>query len=125
VSDDESGSSRPDPGAPPPTAPGAPSGIPEPETRVEQQHLRALQRERQARVAKAIVALLILMLLIIFIISNAQHVPVDFVFFTRHPRLIWVMFACTVLGGVVGYIIGRPGKQVRIRRTKDEAGGGR
>jgi uncharacterized integral membrane protein len=125
VSDDESGSSRPDSGATPPAAEGAPSGIPKPKSGVEQQQLRALQRERQARVAKAIVALLILVLLIIFIISNAQHVPVDFVFFTRHPRLIWVMFACAVLGGVVGYIIGRPGKQVRIRRSKEDEGRGR
>ena len=38
----------------------------------------------------------------------------------RHPRLIWVMFSCAVAGGILGYLIGRPGRQVRFHRKKDE-----
>ena len=87
---------------------------------VDQEHLRELQRARQARVAKVLVALAIVVILVIFIISNSQPVQVDFVFVNRHPRLIWVMFACAVLGGIVGYLIGRPGKQVGLRRRPDE-----
>jgi uncharacterized integral membrane protein len=94
------------------------SGVPAPGETEDQLH--EIQRARRARVAKVLLGLAIVVVLIIFIISNSQHVPVDFVFFTRHPRLIWVMFACTVLGGLVGYLIGRPGRQVRMRHRHGE-----
>ena len=55
-------------------------------------------------------------LLIVFIIQNSKRVPIDFVFFTRQSRLIWVMLACAIIGGIVGYLVGRPGKQIRLRR---------
>jgi uncharacterized integral membrane protein len=90
------------------------------QVRADQEHLRALQKERQARVAKAIVALALVAILIIFITSNSKPASVSFVFFHRRPPLIWVMFACAVLGGVVGFLIGRPGKQIRVRRRPKE-----
>jgi uncharacterized integral membrane protein len=71
-------------------------------------------------VAKVLVTLFILGVLIAFIVANSQSVVVHFVFVTRKPALIWVMFACAVLGGIVGYLIGRPGKQVRFHRQKEE-----
>ena len=77
--------------------------------------MRKLQRARQARVAKVVVALAILVILIIFVIANADPVKVNFVFVTRHPRLIWVMIACAVLGGIVGYLIGRPDRHTGSR----------
>jgi len=87
----------------------------------EQEHLAALRRVREARVAKTLAVLAIVVVLVIFVIANSQPVKVNFVFVTRHPRLIWVMFACAVLGGIAGFLIGRPGKQVRPRRQrKDE-----
>jgi len=86
----------------------------------DQAQLRRLQKERQTRVAKVIAALVIVGILIAFIVSNSQSVKVRFVFFTRYPALIWVMFACAVLGGIVGYLIGRPGRQVRMHRGKDQ-----
>ncbi len=78
------------------------------------QAVASMRRARQARVAKVLAALAIAIVLIVFIIANSQPVKVNFVFLTRHPRLIWVMFACTVLGGLAGYLIGKPGKQVRM-----------
>jgi uncharacterized integral membrane protein len=92
---------------------------------IEGKQLHDLQRARQARVARAFGALGIGILLIIFVIANSQQVKVDFVFFTRQPRLIWVMIACALLGGIAGYLIGRPGKQVRIPRRKGEEAKGR
>jgi uncharacterized integral membrane protein len=88
----------------------------------EEKQLASLRRARQARVAKVLVALGIIAILIIFVISNSQQVPVDFVFLTRHPRLIWVMFACAVLGGIAGYLIGKPGRQIlpESKKTEDE-----
>ena len=68
--------------------------------------------------AKAVIILLLLVLFMIFIISNSEGHPVDFVFFTREPPLIWVMVACALLGGIVGYLIGRPGKQIRLHRRE-------
>jgi uncharacterized integral membrane protein len=81
---------------------------------------RDLQRERQGRVVKVVVALFLLGVLIAFIVANSQSVVVHFVFVTRRPALIWVMFTCAILGGIIGYLIGRPGKQVRLHRRKDE-----
>jgi uncharacterized integral membrane protein len=86
----------------------------------EEKHLAALRRARQARVAKVLVALGIIAILIIFVTSNAQKVPVDFVFLTRGFPLIWVMFACAVLGGIAGYLIGKPGRQILRERKTDE-----
>jgi uncharacterized integral membrane protein len=86
----------------------------------KQEHLRELQRVRQARVAKVAVVLAIVIILMIFIIANSQGVLVHFVFFSRRPPLIWVMFACAVLGGIAGYLIGKPGKQIRLRRGPKE-----
>ena len=87
----------------------------------EQEELAALRRIREARVAKTLAVLAIVVVLVIFVIANSQPVKVNFVLVTRHPRLIWVMFACAVLGGIAGFLIGKPGKQVRAgRRRKDE-----
>lgn len=83
-------------------------------------HLRELQKERRSRVVKALAALVLAVLLIIFIIANSQPEPVSFVFFEREVPLIWVMFGCAVLGGLVGFLIGKPGKQVRLHRRPKE-----
>jgi uncharacterized integral membrane protein len=101
------------------TVPGAGDGAqagdrthPAPE---DQKYLKALQRARQARVAKVLVGLGILIVLIIFVLANANPVEVHFVFVTRHPKLIWVMIACAALGGILGYIVARPGRRIHLR----------
>lgn len=112
---------RREPDVPPDRGEGPPEpGQTEADRQADQQHLRDLRRARQARVAKVLVALAIAVILLVFITQNSQEVPVDFVFFTRRPGLIWVMFSCTVLGGLVGYLIGRPGKQVRLHRRRED-----
>ncbi|HEY3211480.1 MAG TPA: LapA family protein [Actinomycetota bacterium] len=112
---------RREPDVPPERREGIPGpGQTDAERTADEEHLHELQRARQARVAKVLVALAIVVILVIFIISNSQPVEVDFVFVTRHPRLIWVMFGCAVLGGLVGYLIGRPGKQVRLHRKQED-----
>jgi uncharacterized integral membrane protein len=72
-----------------------------------------VRRARQRRLAKAIVVVVIAILLLIFVLKNSQPVEVNFVFDTAHPRLIWVMIACILLGGIVGYLLGRPGREGR------------
>ncbi|HXF35741.1 MAG TPA: LapA family protein [Actinomycetota bacterium] len=83
--------------------------------------LDVLDRERRRRVGMLLVAVGIVLLLAIFVVRNSQRVPVDFVFFTRQARLIWIMVACAVLGGIVGYLVGRPPRRLRRRtRARDE-----
>lgn len=72
------------------------------------------------RGAKAIVAALVLVLLIVFVIRNSQRVSVDFILTKGHFRLIWVIVICSILGGVVGYLLGRPS-----RGRHQRSGGGR
>ena len=88
--------------------------------REDRDHLRDLRRVRQARVAKALVALVLLGLFGIFIVSNSGPTEVDFVFVTSEPPLIWVMVGCAVIGGIVGYLIGRPARGVRLHREPEK-----
>src|SRR5712692_11989750 len=92
--------------------PTAPTGSAGPAARGVQD----IDRLRRARLTKVLIALGIVVILLIFITSNSQGVKVHFVFFTRRPPLIWVMFACAVLGGALGYLIGKPGQQLTLRR---------
>lgn len=78
------------------------------------EHHRRLRKARQARVGKALVVLAILVLLIVFVIQNSQLVTVHFIFAAGRARLIWVIVACAALGGIVGYLLGRPSRQVRL-----------
>jgi uncharacterized integral membrane protein len=82
--------------------------------------MRQLQHHRQTRAAKSIVLLGLITILVLFIVWNAHKVPVSFVFFTSGIGLIWVMLACAVLGGIVGFFIGRPGRAFRFGRGDDD-----
>jgi uncharacterized integral membrane protein len=77
-------------------------------------HMRRLARARQVRLAKTIFALVIIVGLIIFVLQNAEPVPIRFFVTTAHPRLIWVLVGCAVLGGMAGYLVGRPGRRTRL-----------
>src|SRR3982074_2922131 len=71
---------------------------------------------RAQRGAKAIVAALMLVLLIVVVIRNSQRVSVDFIVTQGHFRLIWVIVICSILGAIVGYLLGRPPKRARHQR---------
>jgi uncharacterized integral membrane protein len=71
-------------------------------------------------VAKLIVALIVLVILLVFVLSNSDSVPVSFVVTEGSVPLIWVMLGCAVLGAVVGFIAGRPGRAFRFRREEEE-----
>ena len=74
--------------------------------------------------AKVLAFLALVVILVVFIIANSKSVPVSFVFVTRNPPLIWVMLACAVLGGIIGYVIGRPGREIRMGRAGRRGRGG-
>jgi uncharacterized integral membrane protein len=89
-------------------------------------HIRELDKERRSRIAKITVALVLSVLFILFIIKNSKPVSqsnegVDFIFVSADVRLIWVFLVCGLLGGLVGYLLGRPSKSQRriIREARD------
>jgi len=96
------GPSKPDPAESHPTTETEPARA-----------LREVDRARRRRAAKAVVGLTVLVVLVLFVVWNSQPGEVNFVFGKAHPRMIWVMVACAVLGGVLGYLLGRPGHEGR------------
>ncbi len=109
---------EPDQGSQPPGQPDRDDAL-----QADREHLRELQRARQGRVVKTLLALTLAVLFIVFILTNSQAVTVNFVFVKRKPPLIWVMFGCAVVGGILAYLVGRPGKQIRFhRRRRDDEG---
>jgi uncharacterized integral membrane protein len=92
----------------------------DPTTEADQERLHQLRRHRQARAAKAIILLAILLILILFVVSNAHSVRVNYVFFHADSGLIWVMLVCALLGGIVGFIVGRPGRTFRFRHEDEQ-----
>jgi len=51
-----------------------------------------------------------------FVIQNSQDVSVRFWFVTKHPPLIFVVIGCLVIGGLVGYVMGRRRGESRLRK---------
>ena len=100
-----------------PETPSTPAAPAEPAKALDR-----VRRARQRRLARAIVVVVIAILLLIFVLKNSQPVEVNFVFDTAHPRLIWVMIACILLGGIVGYLLGRPGKEGRPAKRDGKTG---
>ena len=89
--------------------------------REDEDRMRQLARHRQTRAAKGILLIGILLILILFIVWNAHGVTFSFVFGDAEIGLIWIMLACAILGGIVGFIIGRPGRTFRFgHRDEDD-----
>jgi uncharacterized integral membrane protein len=78
--------------------------------RTQLQNLEAQRAERLVKVAQLT---LIAIVFITFVLQNANGVNVHFLVFALNIRLIWVIFGCGLLGGVAGYLIGRPDKSLR------------
>lgn len=80
----------------------------------------AAARNRGGRlVATAIV----LILLIVFVFRNAQTVRVDFIVGSGHPRLIWVIVGCVLVGAAIGFALGRPPRPRRHASRGDSEPG--
>jgi uncharacterized integral membrane protein len=116
TSDEHQQPARPTPEPPSGDRP-RPEADPGERARTDQE--RQLRRARQGRVAKVLTVLAVVVILIIFVVSNSSSVPVDFVFADVDLGLIWVMLVCAVLGGIIGYAIGRPGKELRRRAGQE------
>ena len=71
----------------------------------------AVAPAQAGRGGKALVAAAVLVLLVVFVIRNSQRVKVDFIVTSGHPRVIWLIVTCTLLGGAVGFFLGRPSRR--------------
>ena len=82
--------------------------------------LQKLEAKRTERLVKAVQLTLIAIVFITFVLQNAEPVDVNLLVFSLNIRLIWVIFGCGVLGGVAGYLIGRPDKSLRALLPQKE-----
>ncbi len=78
---------------------------------------------RRRRLGLALSLVVLAVILIAFVAENSARVEISFVFFSREVRPIWLMLVCAGLGGIVGFLLGRPGKQLRFGR-KDRGSNG-
>ena len=62
---------------------------------------------RRRRLTRTIAAVALVGLAVWFIAENSQPVTVHFWVVSAHPRLIWVILGCLVVGGVIGYLLSR------------------
>lgn len=74
----------------------------------DQEHYRRIEQARRARMVKAGVVAAIVVILVLFVLWNAHSVDVSLVFATIQAPLIWVIIVPVILGGLAGYLIGRP-----------------
>ena len=105
--------------------PVAAAGV-DPETLLQanDEDLKKLEEARRAKLIKVGILGVVTVLLITFVIQNAKPVPVRLVFFTQTMRLIWLIVVAAALGGIGGYLIGKPDKHVRLhgpRRRREDA----
>ncbi len=84
-----------------------------------ERELETIRRTTRRRAARLVALLVLVVILVAFVIENSARVKINFVFFSREVRPIWLMLTSAVLGGIVGFLAGRPGKQVRFRPGKD------
>jgi uncharacterized integral membrane protein len=82
--------------------------------------LQNLEAQRAERLVKVAQLTLIAIVFAIFVLQNADPVGVNFLVFSLDIRLIWVIFGCAALGGLAGYLIGRPEKSLRELLPKKE-----
>ncbi len=87
-------------------------------------------RRDTGTIVKVIVGLAVLILFIIFVARNSKPVAVDLVFVTASVRLIWVFVACALIGALVAFLIGMPGRRAsrkyirELERRVEERGRG-
>jgi uncharacterized integral membrane protein len=89
--------------------------------KADKQHLRKLRQIQRGRATKAVVLGLLAVLFITVVIQNSRAVEVRFLAWTWSVRLIWVYVAATGLGAVAGFLVGRPGKQIRLHEPPEPA----
>ena len=76
------------------------------------------RRRRRTRLVRSAGIGVLVLLALWFVLDNAQSVDVRFWGVHTHPRLIWVIAGCLVIGGLIGLLVGRPARRRRDRGAK-------
>jgi len=71
------------------------------------------QAPRTAATAKLVLAALVAILVLVFAAVNFKPVEVNFLLFTTRARVVTVIVVSALLGFVVGWLSGRPGRAER------------
>ena len=88
----------------------------------ERDHTRRIQADRRGRLASALFVLTLVVLFVVFISQNISETPtIDFLFFHFEVSLIWIFLVVAIIGGIVGYILGRPSRKLRLH-DRDQKG---
>ena len=69
--------------------------------------------------ARVLFGVLLLTLFVVFISLNSSSVPVHFVFAETRAPLAWVFLVCALIGSLVTYLLGRPGRRTSRRYIKE------
>lgn len=75
------------------------------------------ESKAKSRGAKIVVAAILVVVVVVFVLRNSERVKLDFIVASGHPRMIWLIVGCVLIGVAVGYFLGRPSKS---RAAKNE-----
>jgi uncharacterized integral membrane protein len=75
--------------------------------------------ERRNIAVKVVIALILVVLFLVFVLQNSDPVPVKFLFLDAQIPLVWVYFACAVIGGVVTWLLGHSRRRTTRRYIKE------
>lgn len=110
------GDDRPDsaPGAQP-----APQPAGEPQAEQPSEWEVAERKRRNAMIARLAVGLILLVLFVVFVSLNSHSVRVHFIFTETLTPLVWVFLICALVGAVVAFLLGRPGRRASRKYIKE------
>ena len=77
------------------------------------------RKRRNALTVRLVVGLVVLALFVIFVSLNSESVPIDFIFLETRAPLVLVFLICAVIGGLVAYLLGRPGRRASRKYIKE------
>lgn len=60
---------------------------------------------------RVVVGIILAVLFVLFVSFNSDPVSVSFVFVDTQVGLVWVFLACALVGALIAYLIGRPGRR--------------
>jgi uncharacterized integral membrane protein len=82
------------------------------------------EAKAKSRGAKALAGAVLLIILVVFVIRNSGRVRLDFIVTSGHPRLIWLILGCVLIGTAFGYFLGRPPSSRSSRSAHRKTGKG-
>ena len=91
----------------------------------EHEELERRTRVRRRRLVRLVGAGVVVALAVVFVVQNSAPVRLHVFVFSAHPRLIWVVLVSIVLGVVLGFLLGAPGRSSSRRRRREAKRAGR